>query len=110
MRLINNTGRDTKKIEWILRDLGIHGSKGTLIIETLNGMDYKGTCMIKDDIIIVLLRDDAPMSTVAHELKHVEQIVNGLNMFMKAENKTTVYKDRWHEIEAREYGALFDRV
>lgn len=110
MRLINNTSRDTKKIEWILNDLDIHDSKGTLIIETLNEMRYTGTCTVRDGIIVVLLRDNATMSTVAHELKHVEQILSGLHEIMRAENKTTEYVNRWHEVEAREYGDRFARV
>lgn len=85
-----------------MRDLGILKAGYTLIIE-LGDCNGRGVCRFNGESFLIVLSETADLETLAHELKHVEQHVSGLSEYMRLERELTPYKDRWHEVEAREY-------
>lgn len=105
MKVTNLTKIPAHIIAYFLRDLGIAKAGHNLTIEygDCNGLGNLGICYQYNGGYIIELSKQATIETLAHELKHVEQYVSGLGEWMDAEDELTEYKDRWYEIEAREY-------
>lgn len=105
MKVTNHTNIPSRIITYFLRDLGIAKADHSLTIEygDCNDLDNLGLCYPYNGGYIIELSKRATIETLAHELKHVEQYVSGLGDWMDAEDEVTEYKDRWYEIEAREY-------
>lgn len=102
MKVNNLTKIPAHIINYFLRDLGISKAAGTITIE-LGDCNGNGLCMSHGDNQFTIYLAELSLSTLAHELKHVEQHVSGLSEYMTLERGLTEYKDRWHEVEAREY-------
>lgn len=109
MRVINSSSRvSNQTIQAFINDLGMSSSKYTLIIEDEQG-DRLGHCTRSGSTITIYLGDDAHMGVLAHEMKHAEQHMSGLSVWMRAESELVESKqDRWHEIEAIEYAREWD--
>lgn len=105
MKITNKTKIPDHVITTMLNDLGISDSKYNLIIE-IGDLSGRGLCRRSGRSFLVVL-SYADHEVLAHELKHVEQHVSGLSEFMRLERELTPYKDRWHEIEAREYSKKY---
>ena len=102
MRLINTTAIPNRIIHYFMRDLGIFKAHYHLTV-SMGDCSGRGTCIKYDDGTIHVILAQLSISTLAHELKHVEQHVSGLSDWMETERELTPYQDRWHEIEARLY-------
>lgn len=102
MQVINHTKIPARIINYFLRDLGISKAIGTITIE-LGDCSGRGLCRAHGDNHFTIYLAELSLSTLAHELKHVEQHVAGLSEYMALERELTPYVERWHEVEAREY-------
>lgn len=103
MKVLNDTKIPARIVDYFLRDLKISKVPGKIIL-VYGDCSGRGSCLKSGrSTFIVTLSGDCTLETLAHELKHVEQHVNGLSEYMRLERELTGYKDRWHEIEAREY-------
>lgn len=107
MQVINQSTISTKTIKVILKDLGVMtNAQYTLAVCMDSDLDDLGKCVKVGDILVVWLKSD-DISVLAHELKHVEQVVAGLYEFVVTEQAITDYDDQWHEIEANEYAMKY---
>lgn len=102
MKVTNTTNIPAHIITYFLRDLGISKADHSLTIE-YGDCSGRGTCHRREESFTIILSGEATLETLAHELKHVEQHVSGLSEYMRLERELTPYRQRWHEIEAREY-------
>jgi hypothetical protein len=105
VEVINNTKIPDHVINNMLNDLGISEARYKLTIE-LGDCNGRGLCRRSARSFLVVL-SYADHEVLAHELKHVEQHVSGLSDYMRLERELTPYKDRWHEVEAREYSKKY---
>jgi hypothetical protein len=105
VKVINNTKIPEHVINAMLNDLGISEARYTLTIE-LGDCNGRGLCRRSGRSFLVVL-SYADHEVLAHELKHVEQHVSGLSDYMRLERELTPYKERWHEVEAREYSKRY---
>lgn len=108
MKVINQSHIDDITISVILQDLGIDLSDAILVVMHDQDLPANGACRKLDATsYLVRLKPTAKVSTLAHELKHVEQHLSGLSEWMKASRALDDYKNRWHEIEAKEYASKY---
>lgn len=105
--IINQSTRVKQNVlNYFVRDLNLDDTDMTIII--LDGDCIgQGSCVKSGQVITIVLGGDATIHTLAHELKHAEQHASGLSEYMKLERELTPYKDRWHELEAREYARAY---
>lgn len=110
MRVINNSNRVSNQvIEYFINDLNMSSDKYTLVIQDELG-DRLGHCVRSGRTITIFLGDEAHMGVLAHEMKHAEQHISGLSVWMRTERELVGNKrDRWHEIEAMEYARPWER-
>ena len=93
-------------IQAILKDLGVEQANYNLTIE-IGDCPGRGRCgILGTDLLVILKYPD--IQVLAHELKHAEQHISGLSEWMDAERELTEYKDRWYEVEARDYASKYE--
>lgn len=102
MKVNNLTKIPNRIVTYFLRDLGIYKVTGTITIE-MGDCEGNGLCRSHGNNQFTIYLAELSLATLAHELKHVEQHVSGLSEYMALERELTPYRERWHEIEAREY-------
>lgn len=102
MNTITNTSHiPTRIINLILDDLKVSGVNLEVVTTE---MEYLGICRrYGKSKYLIILRSDADIAVLAHELKHLEQYESGLIEWMRAEKEITEYENCWHELEACEY-------
>ena len=107
MQLINRTHIPNTLVIAIIKDLGLASHDIILKLE-VGDYPFNGRLRRDNTTYLISIDTQASISTLAHELKHVEQHVNGLTEWIQADKQVSQYKDQWHELEAYEYGMVWE--
>jgi hypothetical protein len=104
--MTNLTTIDNLIIQNVAKAAG--ASLHNVVILVDESMQSNGTCVVlSDGSFIIKLKSDWNIRTLAHELKHVEQVQSGLFDFMAAEQELETYEKQWHELEAHEFASKY---
>jgi Zn-dependent peptidase ImmA (M78 family) len=109
MKVYNQTKIDNTIMFNIMRKAEVtsQGPIKAVIVRYNKELTKTGLCSRRGAVVVIELRDEYSIPTLAHEIRHLAQHTVGLTDVMTYERENVVYNQRAHEIDANEFSKLY---